>query len=121
MKRDFLEAVFDYFPVDDFPKIVQMVGSSVLIIQIVGMFPDIEAQERFHALSERITTIGFLHDDQLAVSVQGEPSPSRAEEAGGSFHHLVLEVIEVAEIAFDGFGQLSLRFQSFGLGVNWRK
>ena len=39
-----LVALFDYFPLNDVPQSIQMVGATVLIIQIIGMFPYIEAQ-----------------------------------------------------------------------------
>jgi len=79
------------------------------------VFPHVEAEQRFHSLAQGVASVGFLHDVQLALLVDGEPRPSRAEEGGGGLGHLVTEVLEVAEVAVDGFRQLSLGHVAFGL------
>ena len=70
MKRG-LHPVFHNFPVDDFPKVGEVFRASVLVVQVVSMFPDIEAQQWFHTLSDRVASVGFLDDDQFSVLVLG--------------------------------------------------
>jgi hypothetical protein len=42
MKEEF----FDVFPIDDVPKGVNVIGPAILVIEIVGVFPYVEKQNR---------------------------------------------------------------------------
>ena len=79
-----------------------MVGTTVLIIQIVGMLPYVEGEQGREARTEWITAVGFLRDVQFTILVGREPGPSRAEEAGGGCCKFFPEVVETAEVAADG-------------------
>lgn len=63
MSRFILISVFDYFPVDDVPKLFQGVGTTVLIIEIICMFPYIEREQRCESVGERIAGIASLGDE----------------------------------------------------------
>ena len=80
-----------------------MVGTAVLVIQIVGVFPHIEGQQRTKPLLHRVGRVGLLCDHQLAVSVGGEPHPTGAEQRGTRLHERLLELLERAELRVDGF------------------
>ena len=87
-----------------------MVGTTILVIQIVGMLPYVEGEQGREARTEWIAAVGFLRDVQFAILVGREPGPSRAEEAGGGCCKFFLEVVEAAEVAADGVGQGTFRF-----------
>ena len=74
-----------------------MVGTAVLIVQIIGMLPYVEGEQGREARTERIAAVGFLCDVQFTFLVGREPGPSGAEEAGGGCRELFLEVVEAAE------------------------
>ena len=44
-------------PINNLPQCSQMVSTAVLIIQVVSMLPDIERQQRFQALLNRVSRI----------------------------------------------------------------
>ena len=50
-------------PVNNFPKFGQVVGTAVLIIQIVRVFPYVESQNRSKTFCYRVTCIRFLCDE----------------------------------------------------------
>ena len=35
-----------YFPINNLPQLLQMCGPPILIIQIVGVLPDVEGEDR---------------------------------------------------------------------------
>ena len=43
-----------------------MVWATVLIVQVVGMLPDIESQQRLQALLDGIGSIRLLRDDEFS-------------------------------------------------------
>ena len=73
-------SLFDDFPVDDLPEGREMGGTSILVIQIIRMFPDIKGQQRLQALHHGIRSSRLLCDDQVAVSIRRQPHPARAKE-----------------------------------------
>ena len=87
-----------------------MVGSAVLVIQVVGMLPYVEGEQGREARTEGIAAVGFLGDVQFAVLVGREPGPAGAEEAGGGCRKFFLEIVEAAEVAADGVGQRAFGF-----------
>lgn len=58
-----------------------MRGAAVLVIQIIGVLPDVEGEEGLEALRHGIAGVGLLGDDEGAVLIGGEPDPAGAEEA----------------------------------------
>ena len=81
-----------------------MVGTAVLVIKIIGVFPNVEGQQGLVAAAHGVAGVGLLGDDQLALWVGGEPYPSRAEQAGAFLRELLLEGLEGAELGVDGLG-----------------
>ncbi len=73
---------FDDGPIHDLPKGVQLRSPPILIVEVIGVFPDIEGQQRFIAFGDRVVGIGFLRDHQSAVGLGREPGPAGAEKAG---------------------------------------
>ena len=54
---------------------LQMCRTTVAIVDIISMLPDVHRQQRFEAFSDRIAGIGFLGDDEFAILIRGEPNP----------------------------------------------
>src|ERR1019366_3316709 len=71
-------ALVDLGPVDDVPPGLEVLGAAVLILEVVGVLPDVVAHDRRHALRDRAVLIGGGEHLQAAGS-EGEPGPAAAE------------------------------------------
>ena len=60
-------AVLDDLPVDDLPEGGEMGGTTVLVVQIVSVFPDIKREEGGKTLYDWVGRSLLLGDDQRAV------------------------------------------------------
>ena len=98
------------FPVYYAPEGIDVVGAFVLIIQVVGMLPNVEAQQRGQSCAYGIASVRFFGDVQLAVLINRQPCPARTEQSDCCRVEFLLEILETAEVAFDGFRQFPGRF-----------
>src|SRR5258708_37244472 len=74
-----LESLIHRVPVDDVPPRGEVVGPAVLVLQIVGMFPDIDAENRLFAFHQRAVLVRGALDEQLAAGVDPpRPAPAAA-------------------------------------------
>src|ERR1039458_10333181 len=92
-----VEALFDFRPVDHIPPSRNIVGPAVLIVQVVGVLPPVQAHHRELAFHHRAILVGGGKDIQLAVGFH-QPSPAGAEARGRCLGKLLLESVEAAEI-----------------------
>ena len=67
-------------PVNNVPKAFKGVFAPVLIVEIIGVFPYVECQNRGESLGYGIAGVGFLGDEELSVIVPGKPYPSGPEK-----------------------------------------
>ena len=72
------EALGDRAPIDDVPPRVDVVRSAVLVMQVVGVLPDVDAEQRRLAGRYRVVLIGGP-DDREARAVVDQPRPAGAE------------------------------------------
>ena len=102
------EALRDAVPVDDVPARVEVVRAAVLVLEVVGVLPDVDAEQRRLAGRDGVVLIG-RRDDGEAVGVLDEPGPAGAElvDAGGL--EVGLELVERAELGVDRGGQVAAR------------
>ena len=68
--------------------------TSVLIVQVVGVLPDVEGEEGLEAVSYGVVGIGILRDGELAIGVGLEPHPAGAEEGCALGFEVGLEGVE---------------------------
>ena len=78
-----------------------MRGASVLVVEVVGVLPDVEGQEGLEAVGDGVVGVGVLDDGQFAVGVGLEPDPAGAEEADAFCLKLGLEGVETPPLLFD--------------------
>ena len=57
-------SLFDDLPIDDLPEGREMSSTSILVIQIIGMLPDIKGQQRLQALHHGIGRPLLLGNNQ---------------------------------------------------------
>src|ERR1035438_7753349 len=94
------EAAVDFVPVDNVPPGGEIVGAAVLVLQIVGVLPDVVEQDGIVALGEGRVLVGRGDDLELAAG-EAQPAPAGAELLGGGLVEGLLEGLEVAEISGD--------------------
>src|SRR5579883_115244 len=94
------EAFVDFVPVDDVPPCGEIFRTAVLVFQVIGVLPDIVAEDGVVSLRERGILVGGGDDLQLAA-VPNEPAPSGAELLCRGFVELLLKGLEIAEVLLD--------------------
>src|SRR6202167_3500593 len=95
-------------PVHDVPPRVEVVGAAGLVLEVVGVLPDVDAEQRDLAGGDRVVLVGAA-DHGEAVAVEHEPGPAGAELVDAGFLELGLEVREGAERGGDRFAELAAR------------
>src|SRR3954468_2679308 len=97
-------ALRDLRPVDDVPDRVQIVRAAVLVLEGVGVLPDVDAEPRLLAGGERVVLVGGGGHGR-AGTVVDQPGPAGAELADAGVLELALEVRERPEGLVYGVGQ----------------
>src|SRR5437588_746796 len=72
---------------------VDVIGTAVLVIEIIRVLPHIDGEQRLLAFGEGYFGVAGLDDFQCAA-VGDEPCPSRAELGDRSIGEILLEIIE---------------------------
>src|SRR3546814_14499040 len=85
----------------------------VLVIQVVGVLPDIAGHQRRLPVNDRCDRVGGADDAQRAAVVD-EPSPAATELCARDVRELLLEVVETAEVALDALGEFAFRRTAIG-------
>src|SRR5262245_32520304 len=94
------KALADLGSVTDVPPRVDVVRPAVLVLQIVGVLPDVDAEDGLLAVHERAVLIRSAFNGQLAAGVD-HPRPAAAEAADGCLLQFLLELVEAAERSVD--------------------
>src|SRR6266498_3176402 len=97
------KAFIDFRPVDHVPPRGEIVRPAVLVLQVVRVLPDIDAEDRFLALHQRAVLVRAALDHELSTLID-HPGPAAAEAADARFVHLFLEGVEAGERAGNGIG-----------------
>ncbi len=103
----FFKSFFDFLPVYNLPDVLEEVCFSMFVINVEGMFPDVNVKKRYK-------TIRLLVSDQVLVGsgsklktfctlVVNEPSPSTALNSCSLSTELFLELIISSPASFDKF------------------
>src|SRR5437762_9786189 len=93
----------DFVPVDDVPPRVDVVRAAVLVFQVVGVLPDVEAEDRLLPVHHRVVLVRRALDRDLPAVVH-DPRPAAAEPADRRLLEFFLELVEAAERGVDRVG-----------------
>ena len=91
----------NYAPIDNPPQGLEVRGAAVLVVEVVGVLPDVEGQEGAEAVGDGVVGAGVLADGQGAGGIGLEPHPAGPEEADALGNELFLEGLEGAPLGFD--------------------
>ena len=86
-----------------------MGGAAVLVVEVVGVLPDVKGQDGPEAAGDGVAGAGLLGDMQGAVGGGGKPHPAAAEKAGALGFEVCFEGGEGAPLGFYLGGEI-LRF-----------
>jgi hypothetical protein len=106
-------------PIDDIPEGGDVVGAAVLVVEIIGVLPDIEADDGFAfntcdgLAHDGAVLVGGGADGELLVGSDHEPSPAGAEAGGAGLGELFFKFIEAAKHGGDRLGELALGGAAF--------
>src|SRR5207245_11766767 len=87
----------DLTPVDHVPPLSQIFGPAIVVLQIVGVLPDVVAEDRIKPLRKRVVLVGSSDDLDIAVGLASQPHPAAAELFSSSIVELGLKVLERTE------------------------
>ena len=99
MRKDLgcrLEVLGDSIPIYKVPERVDIFGAAVLVLEVVGVFPDVEAEDGRVAFGKDRVLIGGSADMQGAI-FESEPSPAGPEVTSGSGGKGIFKVIKGAK------------------------
>src|SRR5712692_4877841 len=65
-----------FVPVDHVPPGVEIVGTAVLVLKIVGVLPDIVAHDWMVAIHQWAVLVGGGDDLELATPIEDQPGPA---------------------------------------------
>src|SRR5690606_2555920 len=88
-------------PVDEVvdPRL-QILRPGVAIVDVVGVLPNVDAENRRAAMHQRVFAVRRLHDFELAV-LDRNPGPARAELRRAGVDEIGAKLVVAAEIAVD--------------------
>src|ERR1700678_1732411 len=101
MTLECFEALVDFVPVHHVPPGRQVFGAAVVVLEVVGMLPDVIAENGEQALRDWAVLVGRANDLHFAAWLASQPNPSAAELFDAGFVELGLEILEVAESFLD--------------------
>src|SRR4051812_8501459 len=84
----------DFVPVDDVEEGGDVFGAAVLVFQVVGVFPNVEAENGGATLRVGGVLVRERFDHETAGAIDGEPGPAAAEDSCGGFGELIFEGVE---------------------------
>ena len=104
--------LFHHFPIDNLPQCLQVGWASVLVVEIVGVLPDVESEDGAEPMGDGVVGAGVRVDGQSAGRICMEPDPAGAEKGGAFLDEVNLEGVDGPPL-FDDLGDEG-RFLDFG-------
>lgn len=90
-------------PVDDIPDGAEVLGLAVLVLQVVGVLPGVDAQQGDQVAGDWVLVRAGDQAQGASLLVLGDPGPAAALDAGEGGVGLLDEGGVGAEVALDGF------------------
>src|SRR5437016_8412147 len=90
------QPLIDLRPIDHVPPRVDVVRPAILVLQVVGVLPDVDAEDRVLAVHQRTVLVRGALDGEL-VAAADHPRPAAAEPARRGLLHFLFQLVEAAE------------------------
>ena len=99
----------DFVPVHNVPPCGNVVGATVLVVEVIGVFPDVNAQDRraftIHQTAHQWIVLVGCRTDTEPIALDTKPCPATAEACCCSGCELLLECIHGTECRIDCAGE----------------
>src|SRR5512139_1660183 len=106
------------FPVHEvLDERLEVVRAAVAIVDVVGVLPDVAAEDRGGAVHQRILAVRGLGDFELAV-LDLQPAPAGAELTDARGLEIGLELVEAAEVLVDLLLELARQLGAAAIGLH---
>src|SRR5260370_10153681 len=92
-----LVATSNLIPVDHVPPGREIVGSAILVLQVVGVFPHVIAHHGIQTTHQGAILVGRRNDRKLATLVKHEPPPAGAKTLDARVVKGALKLVESAK------------------------
>src|SRR3954453_9152976 len=113
-----VEQGLDVFPVHEvLDERLEIIRTTVAVVDVVGVLPDVAAEDRGGAVHQRILAVRGLGDLELAV-LDLEPGPARAELTDARRLEVRLELLEAAEVLVDLLLDLARQLGAAAIGLH---
>ena len=97
------------WPVHRVPPGFEIVGAAVLVVQVIGVLPDVVADRTRLPSISGVSWLGASRSRACRPCVDGDEHPAGAEDARAGGVEVGLQLVEAAEIAVDRGGELAVR------------
>src|SRR5699024_5709193 len=122
LRHGTVEACSGVGPVDDVPPGLDVVGLDVLVVEVEGVLPHVELQNRGAAeLDIRLLVLELLDEEVSAELVVDEHGPSGALDRRRGGGEVLTELVERTELVVDGCGEdrKSTRLNSSHVSISY--
>src|SRR3954465_1511949 len=102
------EPLRDVVPVPEVPDRLEVLVLLGLVLQVVGVLPAVEDEERNAALGDLVLVVVDLRrPEALDDRIPDQRRPAGSHQRAARLDHLLLEIVEAPEVARDELGKLS--------------
>src|SRR6266496_6289351 len=102
--------LYDGVPIHHVPPSFKVIGAAVLVLEIVGVLPDVDTEDRRVAIHQGTVLIWRRNNFELSILVFNQPRPAAAKTAHASSSKFLFEFVKAAERGFDIIGEFAFRF-----------
>ena len=91
------ESLLRFLPIDDLPDVCKVLGPRVLVVQVVSVFPNVNADDRHKIWADIrhwVLVVRFTVRKNIGAFVIDEPAPAGAHDIGSTMIELALELID---------------------------
>lgn len=103
-------------PVDHMEPVVNVVGSQIVMFQVIGMLPDVDVEHGQQPKGERRVLICGRGDAEFPCCIYHKPCIAGTEYGQSGCLKLILKGSVAAKFLFNGFAQCSERLWGSRIG-----
>ena len=93
--------LFHHSPINNPPKCLQVGCAPILVVEVVGVFPNVKSKDGTKSMGDGVIGAGVLADGQCTGRIRLEPDPARAEKGGSFLYEVGFEGVEAPPLFND--------------------